>query len=90
MDQEQLRERLEHLQAELQQVRAVDDDSRKALAHLVADVQALLDGTGEDAPPRDLPLADRLQEGIQQFQGTHPTLTLAMERVLDTLSQTGI
>ena len=90
MEQEQLRQTLEHLHAELQQVRAVDDASRRLLVHLVADVQGLLDGAGEDLPPRDLPLAERLQEGIQQFQGTHPTLTLAMERVLDTLSQTGI
>ena len=42
--------------------------------------------TGE----HDESLGERLQEGIAAFEASHPDLTVAMQRVLDSLSQSGI
>jgi uncharacterized heparinase superfamily protein len=86
----QLRDRLEHLHAELAKTDAVDDASRELLADVLGDIQQLLDRSGEERPHEPQGLVDRLRDATRQFEESHPTLAAAVGRVMDTLSNMGI
>ncbi len=90
MDPQQLRAMLEQLHAEIGNAQSVDEGERELLKHLMADIQTVLARSGEGAPPQYQPLIQRLGEAVKQYEASHPTLTLLMGRVLDTLSNAGV
>lgn len=81
---------LQALHAELERADALSDDERALLVHVKQDVDESLARSASSEPAHDESLGRRLQEGIETFEATHPDLTLAMQRVLDSLSQAGI
>jgi hypothetical protein len=88
---QQLRSRLEALDAELARTDPADEDQREVLLGLRRDVQALLERSANPAPPDDDPFnLDNLRTGLQHFEVTHPVLSTAIEQVLTTLSNMGI
>ena len=84
---EALRERLEQLHAELAKTESVDERSREALEHLVRDIQALLEESGERPHAS---LSERLSQATRDFEKSHPTLSATLGRVADALSNLGI
>ena len=84
---QQLREHLEELQSELAGAAALDEESRKLIDSVLQDVQALLDHT---EPAASHGLTERLRAATRQFEESHPTLSAAVGRVMDTLSNLGI
>jgi hypothetical protein len=86
MDHDQLKPQLELLQQELAQARADGDDEE--LARLEAEAQALIDGA--PAPEAHASLRRRLDEALPRFEASHPTLTLAISQVIDTLNRMGL
>ena len=86
----QLREQLERLDAELRSIDSVDDASREVLHRVQEDVQDLLSRSGEAIPQHDVSITERLRQGIQHFEVTHPNLVAMMEQVVHTLSEMGI
>ena len=80
---------LQELHAELERSDSLSEDERALLTHVKDDVDGFLQRAAP-APEHDESLGARLQEGISAFEATHPDLTLAMQRVLDSLSQSGI
>jgi hypothetical protein len=90
MSQEQLRLTLEQLHAELSQTETLDEPSRALLQHTMADVQAMLAKADPEIAGNTPDLVARLQEGIQVFEVSHPTLSLAMQEVVALLSDAGI
>lgn len=79
-------ERLEQLRSELAASASLSRSERERLERLIEDVRAHAD------EPADEPqtLADRLQEATEQFEQTHPRLTLAIGAVAEALSRIGI
>jgi uncharacterized protein DUF4404 len=87
-----LRAKLEQLDAEIQRTGSVDEAGREILFKLQADVRDLLarsGGSTGSAVEQDLSIAERLRQGIQHFEVTHPNLTGLMEEVVNTLSGMG-
>ena len=82
-----LRELLESLHAELRRTDAVDERSRELLRAVEGDIQDALARAGDAQSDG---LVDRLRETIDRFEGTHPALTEAVSRVLDSLVKMGI
>lgn len=90
MSQKELRERLARLHSELSQTNAVDDRARELLASVQKDIEELLERPAEGKPEEHASLLDRLREAARHFEGSHPALTTAMGRVIDTLANMGI
>ncbi len=87
----ELREHLQKLHEELENTDSVDGDARELLGSLLADIQSLLDRSGEDdATHTPGSLADRLGDATREWETSHPTLAAAVGRVMDTLSNMGI
>lgn len=88
MTEKNLTQLLEQLRHELSSAQAVDDKGRELLRALNADIQNLLDRS-DDAESNDN-LLDRLQDTIDHFETSHPTLTAALSQMLNSLSNAGI
>jgi hypothetical protein len=85
----ELRGTLEKLHQELEQTDNLDDESRQHLQHLMGDIRTALDR--EEPPPAEhyQSLGEQLNEAIQHYEITHPSLTAAMKHALDILSGVG-
>jgi hypothetical protein len=89
MDKQQLRERLMELHAELQRVESVDDNEILALQQLSDDIQELLDQ--REHPEHSYKnLGERLRASIDQFEASHPKVTLLMGQAAEVLAKMGI
>jgi hypothetical protein len=90
MDDQELRELIEKLHAEIQETRSVDEKGRELLSHLDSDIRDLLEQTGGTGIPVHPSTLQRLEQGIDQFEVTHPTLTILISKLLEALSTAGI
>ena len=88
MADKKLTELLEQLHTELDGTEAVDEKGRELLRALNADIEELLERSGGDQS--DDSLLERLQESIDHFEVTHPTLTSALSHIMTALSNAGI
>ena len=89
MNKEQLREQLEHLQAELKQADALDPQQRELLLTRAHDIEQLLKQE-EIEPHHYRSLSERLNEDLAQLEASHPQITLLMRQAIDSLSYLGI
>jgi len=87
--QQQLREQLEKLHAELQEVEFLNDDDRALLQNLARDVREVLNREDERAE-HYRGLGERLNETVAQIEASHPRITLLMRQIIDQLSFMGI
>ena len=90
MPETRLRTTLEELQRTLEAPDAVDAESRQLLGELVEDIQAVLARAPEEREDADPSLLDRLAEMARRFEKSHPSLTAAVGRVANALSNLGI
>jgi hypothetical protein len=90
MDDQELRELIEKLHDEIQNTQSVDEKGQKLLAHLEADIQALLAQSGGVTKPIRPSTLRRLEESLDHFEVTHPTLTTLLSKVLEAFSNVGI
>lgn len=89
MKQEKLRADLEALHAELKQADSLDDEQRRLLQTLADDIQTLLSRqTIQDEPYSGL--ARNLRDAVAQLEASHPSVTLLMRQVIDSLAYLGI
>lgn len=86
----QLREHLEELQSELADAATLDEESKRLIDSVLSDVQELLDRTEPTPAHEPHGLVERLRDATRQFEESHPTLSAAVGRVMDTLSNLGI
>lgn len=87
MPKNKIRELLEQLQGELDQVDPQDEKGRKLLANITAEIDGFLQ---ESDDRRDESILHRLQDTIDHFNIEHPKLTLALSEILSILSNAGI
>jgi uncharacterized protein DUF4404 len=88
MSRRALNQGLDRLRTELAASSSLSAAERKRLETLLGDVRAHVEGEGDEHEPQSL--ADRLHEAKEQFEESHPNLTLAIGAVADALSRLGI
>jgi hypothetical protein len=86
MSEKNLTQLLEQLHTELDNTEAVDEKGRDLLHALSADIQELLERSGD----ADESLLERLQESIDRFGEQHPALTTVLSHLLTALNNAGI
>jgi chromosome segregation ATPase len=85
---EKLRATLAELEAELQGLDSLDDQTREELAEAAAEiVAALRRGKRSEATTR---VEDSLQNRLVEFEASHPQLAGIVTRLIDGLGQLGI
>ena len=91
MTDQNLRELLERLHNELERTESVDEKGNEMLRHLDADIHNVLKRSGTKAEiDADEPVLERLQDTIDHFEATHPTLTTVLSEMMTILSNAGI
>lgn len=90
MEQQKLREQLEALHRELEQVESIDAATADALGSLRDDIRKLVDNEAAEAIHEDDSLVERLSEAVSDFEEDHPKLSMTIQYVLDTLARMGL
>jgi hypothetical protein len=90
MPDENLRKLLEQLHDELERVESMDEKGDELLRHLNADIENLLKRSGKGKGPPDESVLERLEDAIDHFEVTHPTLTTLLSEMMTILSNAGI
>ena len=88
MENQRLSKQLQELQTQLQQAKTLEQNDREALLQLVKDIQSTLVRTGESGEYESA--VQKLEDAVQRFEVTHPQMTAAMARVINSLSTMGI
>ncbi len=87
MPKNKIRELLEQLRGELEQVSPQDQKGRDLLENITADINSFLQDPNVEA---DESVLQRLQDTIDHFNIEHPTLTMALSEIMSILSNAGI
>jgi hypothetical protein len=90
MDDRELRDLLEQTHAEIENTQRVDKEGQALLRHMSADIRDLLERSeGGQLQPHPSML-QRMRTSIDYFEITHPALTTALSKLLDSLNIAGI
>jgi hypothetical protein len=101
---EKLKAIIRELETELHGLPAVDEQAAELLQDAIREIQSVLYLRQHERSPDgdpDLPagdseaesadsLTDRLNQAAREFEGSHPTLTGILSRLIDGLGQMGI
>ncbi|MEI6846894.1 MAG: DUF4404 family protein [Chlorobiaceae bacterium] len=87
MEQQKLRDLLENLHQELEQVDSVDESTVAVLSNLREDIRKLVDEKRSISEHESLVV--RLNEAIDHFETDHPKLSMTIQHVLDSLARMG-
>ncbi len=90
MDKQQLRDRLEELHGELQQINSVNENDRQLLQRLNGDINKLMEAGDSDQHHVYDRLGEGLKEGIERLEASHPRATMLMGQLVDALAKIGI
>lgn len=86
---EKLRATVAELERELRALPEVDAESRAVLQEAMREIRtALHEAEPQTARPEGL--ISRLRAAAEEFEGSHPTLTAILSRIVDGLGQMGI
>jgi hypothetical protein len=87
MANEERRKLLEEFRNQVAQAESLDEEGRNLLLSLDKEIERLTDDETADTPDTVL---EQLQEGIERFEQTHPTLTMTLSQMMTVLSNAGI
>ena len=87
---ERLAELLRELETELANADSLDEAGRDRLRNVRAQLGRVLDNSERTAEPQLSALTEPVQRAIDDFEKTHPTLTLILGRILDSLNKIGV
>ena len=87
MANEERRKLLEEFRNQVAQAEPLDEEGRNLLLSLDKEIERLTEDETAETPDTVL---EQLQEGIERFEETHPTLTLALSQMMTVLSNAGI
>ena len=90
MNDQELHTLLEKLHEEINQTDNIADEDRALLTHIDGDIRALLERSEEDDEPSSPLDLRQLEDAIQRYEVTHPTLTITLTRLAAILSNAGI
>ncbi len=86
MSDKELTRLLHEVHTELEDQGAVSDEQRELMRDLMDDIRRTL---GEEETD-DLSVGDRLNEAVDDFQQSHPTIAFTLRRIIDALARMGI
>ena len=89
MNIDKLHATISELERELRGIKSLDNESRQMLEQAAHDIRDALQDKEQPAADR-LSLVERLQEVVERFESTHPSLTAVLGRLIDGLAQMGI
>jgi hypothetical protein len=89
MTDQNLRELLEKIHKELDQLEVTDEAGRERLRQLDEDIRSLLERSDE-MEETDEPMLERLQDAIDHFETTYPRFTMMLSQMMTILSNAGI
>lgn len=84
------RKTLMELQAQLRHTESLPEHERQIVDELYEQIEELLAQPRQKPPVKPHPLLKRLQHAAEQFELSHPDVTVLIERVIDLLSTMGI
>ena len=87
MANEERRKVLEEFRNQVAATENLDEKGRTLLQSLNAEIDRLSEDEAGDTPDTVL---EQLQESIEHFQDTHPSLTMTLSQMLTALSNAGI
>ncbi len=90
MPRKQLAELLKQLQKEIDAQESLGAEDRARLARLNSEIGRLLADEQDADTDESSDLAGAIQRGIDRFERSHPTVTLLLGRIMDTLTKMGI
>jgi hypothetical protein len=90
MAKKKLHKTIRELHAELKKTKPANDNVRGHIQRLLLEIEALADEPGEVPLHRYQQLLERLKESARHFEQEHLSLSLAVGRVIDALSNMGI
>jgi hypothetical protein len=89
MNDQELTKLLEQLHSEIEKTTAVDEKGQELLNNLEMDIQKLLNRSQkEQVPP--VSSINRMQDTINYFEASHPTLTTTLAEIMTILGNAGI
>ncbi|MEI6691215.1 MAG: DUF4404 family protein [Chlorobium sp.] len=88
MEQQKLRELLETLHKELEQVDSVDETTIEVLSNLKEDISKLVEENISTLHENES-LIERMSEAVDHFEAGHPKLSMTIQHVLDSLANMG-
>ncbi len=88
MEQQKLREQLEALHKELEQVNSLDETTRAVLSTLREDIAKLVVEKPATALEHDS-LVERMNEAVSHFEADHPKLSMTIQHLLESLARMG-
>ena len=88
MEQQKLKELLQTLHEELEQVNSVDRETLEVLKNLRGDISTLV-AEKADSLHDDESLIERMNEAVDHFEASHPKLSMTIQHVLESLAKMG-
>ncbi len=89
MTNDELGRTLDELHQQLQENPTLDEPTLASLRKLLADINNVLDSEAEP-PEGQSDIRQQLRETIEQFEGEHPKLTVALSQISEFLANIGI
>lgn len=89
METEKMHQLLKELHVELENAENIDEDSQQLLKNISRDIQKLITNKKPDLKKKN-DIFESLEEAVEQFEGTHPSLTAAINKIAEALSNMGI
>jgi hypothetical protein len=90
MENQELRDLIYKLQGEIQNAKTINEKDQQSLAQLETVLRDFLGRTeGNQANIQPVTIK-RLEDSINHFEATHPTLTSLLSQLLDDLSNAGL
>lgn len=90
MDNQELHDLLERTHAEIEKTNKLDPEGQALLRHVDDDIRELLDRSEVAQVQAHPDMLHRIEASVDYFEITHPALTTALSKLLDTLSLSGI
>jgi hypothetical protein len=90
MTDKELRDLLERIEREIRYTEPDDEEGRELLRHLEAEIRAFRSRPESEWREPKGSFVDRMNEAIDHFEITHPSLTNMLSQMLNILSNAGI
>jgi regulatory protein YycH of two-component signal transduction system YycFG len=90
MKKKHLDKTIKDLHAELKRTKPANDHVRSHIERLILEIDMLKEEPGDIPLHRYQQFLERLRESVQHFEAEHLSLTVAVGRVIDALSNMGI
>ncbi len=90
MDDRNLRDILERLRKEIENIGNLDETGKQLAGKIVEDIDALLNREGNIVSAPRSSITQRLEETVSHIEESHPELALTLSEFLNILSNAGI